>query len=175
MHAQKTKGAEYKNIHGIITKGVKICLSDKKHKFFDIPKLIINGIGSYNYVLYDKNGEYGITQSPIGIINPSANTLQFIQSPLFHYIANSTKIIGNNFNIKTSIFLPIIPEDIKIKDVNDLYNYFEFSKDEITKIICYSIPTYSKQELSCDGKNMFGITQTEKKNETNDDSEDSDA
>lgn len=175
MHAQKTTGSKYKNIHGIISKGVKICMSDKKHKFFDIPKLIINGIGSYNYVFYDKNGEYGITQSPIGIINPSANTLQFIQSPLFHYIANSTKIIGNNFNIKTSIFLPIIPEDIKIKDVNDLYNYFEFSKDEITKINCYSIPTYSKQELSCDGKNMFGITQTEKKNETNDDSEDSDA
>jgi hypothetical protein len=147
MHAQKTTGSKYKNIHGIISKGVKICMSDKKHKFFDIPKLIINGIGSYNYVFYDKNGEYGITQSPIGIINPSANTLQFIQSPLFHYIANSTKIIGNN----------------------------EFSKDEITKIICYSIPTYSKQELSCDGKNMFGITQTEKKNETNDDSEDSDA
>ena len=175
MHAQKTTGSKYKNIHGIISKGVKICMSDKKHKFFDIPKLIINGIGSYNYVFYDKNGEYGITQSPIGIINPSANTLQFIQSPLFHYIANSTKIIGNNFNIKTSIFLPIIPEDIKIKDVNDLYNYFEFSKDEITKINCYSIPTYSNQELSCNGKNMFGITQTKKKNETNDDLEDDDS
>jgi hypothetical protein len=155
MHAQKTTGSKYKNIHGIISKGIKICMSDKKHKFFDMPKLVINGIGSYNYVFYDKNGKYGITQSPIGIINPSENTLQFIQSPLFHYIANSTKIIGNNFNIKTTLFLPIIPENIKIKSVNDLYNYFDFSLDEITKINSFSIPTYKDQLLSCDGKTLL--------------------
>jgi len=148
MHAQKTDGSKYKNIHGIISKGIKICMSDTKHKFFNEPKLIINGIGSYNYVFYDKKGEYGITQSPIGIINPSVNTLQFIQSPLFHYIANSTKIIGNNFNVKTSLFLPIIPENIKIKDVNDLYNYFGFSPDEIAKINIFSIPTYKDQHIS---------------------------
>jgi hypothetical protein len=158
MHAQKTDGSKYKNIHGIISKGIKICMSDTKHKFFNEPKLIINGIGSYNYVFYDKKGEYGITQSPIGIINPSVNTLQFIQSPLFHYIANSTKIIGNNFNIKTSLFLPIIPENIKIKDVNDLYNYFGFSPDEIAKINIFSIPTYKDQQLSCDGKTLLNGT-----------------
>jgi hypothetical protein len=155
MHAQKTTGSKYKNIHGIILNGVKICMSDKKHKYFDIPKLIINGIGSYNYTFYDKKGEYGITQSPIGIINPSENTLQFIQSSLFHYIANSTKIIGNNFNIKTSLFLPIIPKDIKIKSVNDLYKYFGFSLDEISKINSFSIPTYKDQQLSCDGKTLL--------------------
>ena len=155
MHAQKTRGSKYKNIHGIISKGIKICMSDKKHKFFDTPKLIINGIGSYNYVFYDKNGEYGISQSPIGIINPSVNTLQFIQSVLFHYIANSTRIIGNNFNIKTSLFLPIIPDDIKIKDVNDLYNYFGFSIDEIAKINSFSIPKYKEIHLSCDGKTLL--------------------
>ena len=130
-------------------------MSDKKHKCFDIPKLIINGIGSYNYVFYDKTGEYGITQSPIGIINPSTNTLQFIQSPLFHYIANSTKIIGNNFNVKTSLFLPIIPENINIKGVNDLYSYFGFSTDEIAKINNFSVPKYKDQFLSCDGKTLL--------------------
>ena len=164
MHAQKTRGSKYKNVHGIISKGIKICMSDKKHKYFDIPKLIINGIGSYNYVFYDKTGEYGITQSPIGIINPSTNTLQFIQSPLFHYIANSTKIIGNNFNIKTSLFLPIIPENIKIKDVNDLYSYFGFSTDEIAKINNFSVPKYKDQFLSCGGKTLLNgnkITKTE--------------
>jgi len=31
-------------------------------------KLIINGIGSYNYVFYDINGIYGITESPVAII-----------------------------------------------------------------------------------------------------------
>lgn len=155
MHAQKTRGTKYKNIHGIISKGVKICMSDKKHTFYDSPKLIINGIGSHNRVLYDKKGEYGITQSPIGIINPSANTLQFVQSPLFHYIANSTKMIGNNFNIKSPLFMPIIPDDIKINDVNDLYNYFGFSVDEINQINSFSIPKYNNTELSCDGKTLL--------------------
>jgi len=155
MHAQKTSGTKYKNIHGIISKGIKICMSDKKHTFYDSPKLIINGIGSHNRVLYDKKGEYGITQSPIGIINPSENTLQFIQSPLFHFIVNSTKIIGNNFNIKTSLFMPIIHEDIEIKDVNDLYNYFDFSVDEIKQINSFSIPIYKDYELSRDGKTLL--------------------
>ena len=158
IHTQHTKGSTYKNIHGIIKNGIKICMSDKKHTFLDIPKLIINGIGSYNYVFYDKKGEYGMSEKSIGIINPSSNTLQFIQSPLFHYIANSTKNIGNNFNIKTSLFLPIIPENIKIKDVNDLYNYFEFSPDEIAKINIFSIPTYKYQQLSCDGKTLLNGT-----------------
>lgn len=158
IHTQHTKGSTYKNIHGIIKNGIKICMSDKKHTFFDIPKLIINGIGSYNYVFYDKKGEYGMSEKSIGIINPSSNTLQFIQSSLFHYIANSTKIIGNNFNIKTSLFLPIIPENIKIKDVNDLYNYFGFSLDEIAKINIFSIPTYKDQQLSCDGKTLLKKT-----------------
>lgn len=159
MHAQITSGSKYKNIHGIKKKGVKICMSDTKHKFYNQPKLIINGIGSYNYVFYDNKGEYGFTQSPIGIINPSINTIQFIQSPLFHYIANSTKIIGNNFNIKTALFLPIIPENIKITNINDLYNYFEFNPDEIDEIKKFSIPTYTEQHLSCDGKTLLNETE----------------
>jgi hypothetical protein len=162
MHAQNTTGSKYKNIHGIISKGIKICMSDKTHKFLNDPKLIINGIGSYNYVFYDQNGEYGITQSPIGIIRPSANTLQFIQSSLFHYISNSTKIIGNNFNIKTSLFLPVISQDVEIKNTTDLYRFFNFTKDEIIQINDYSIPTYKNQELSCDGKTLLNGIQIPK-------------
>jgi hypothetical protein len=157
IHTQKTTGSTYKNIHGIISKGIKICMSDKKHKYFDKYKLIINGIGSYNYVFYDKKGEYGMSEKAVGIIDPTDNTNQFIQSPLFHYISNATKIIGNNFNIKTSLFLPIIPENILIKNKNDLYKYFDFTDDEISKINSYSIPKYTLQELTCDGKSLLSI------------------
>ncbi len=153
MHAQMTKGNKYKNIHGITSKGIKIRMSDKKHKYYDSPKLIINGIGSYNYVFHDKKGEYGITQSPICIINPSNNTIFFIQSKLFHYIANSTKIIGNNFNIKTSIFLPIIPDNIKISNDDDLYNYFNFTLNEKMKISMIKIPKYENKELTSNTNN----------------------
>jgi len=154
IHTQNIIGTTYKNIHGIISDGVKICMSNKKHKFLDIPKLIINGIGSYNYVFHDKTGEYGMTEKPVGIIDPSINTVQFIQSSLFHYIANATKIIGNNFNKQTSLFLPIIPPDIKIKNETDLYNYIGCTHDEITQINRISIPSYTEQLLSCDGKKL---------------------
>ena len=155
MHAQKiildildaNNCPLYKNIHGITKKGIKIVMSTKKHSCYNYPKLIINGIGSYNYVFHDHNGEYGITQSPIAIINPDNNTIKLIKSPLFHFIANSTKIIGNNFNIKTSIFLPQIPVSIKIKTDSDLYNFFEFNEDEIKVINDYSIPTYKDKEI----------------------------
>ena len=142
VHAQHASGTTYKNVHGITSKGIKICLSDKKHTHYDSPKLIINGIGSYNYVFFDEKGEYGITQSPVYIVKPTANTYRMIQSPLFHYIANATKIIGNNFNTKTSLFLPIIPDNIKIENDCDLYDYFDFTLQERKMINIYSIPKY---------------------------------
>ena len=152
MHAQTIQLDEsnlslYKNIHGITKKGIKIVLSNKKHTYFNYPKLIINGIGSYNYVFHDIKGEYGITQSPVAIINPDSNTIKLIQSPLFHYIANATKVIGNNFNIKTAMFLPLIHSSLKIQNDSDLYKFFEFNEDEIKVINKYSIPIYKHQEL----------------------------
>jgi hypothetical protein len=152
MHAQniildESNSPFYKNIHGITKKGIKVILSSKKHTYYNNPKLIINGIGSYNYVFHDIKGEYGLTQSPIAILNPDGNTIKLIQSPLFHYIADSTKVIGNNFNIKTSSFLPLIHSSFKIETDSDLYNFFEFNEDEIKMINKYSIPVYKVQEL----------------------------
>ena len=148
MHAQITTGDEYKNIHGIKRKGIKICFSSLPHSLQNKRKLIINGIGSYNYVFYDERGEYGFTQSPVAIIEPSPNTLQLIQSKLFHYIADATKIIGNNFNIQTSLFLPIIDEKkININNQLELYQYFDFSNEEIEEVEKYSIPQYNMNEL----------------------------
>jgi hypothetical protein len=147
MHAQKTMGTRYKNVHGIVSKGIKLYMSDKKHRFHDTPKLIINGIGSYNYVLYDKEGQYGLTQSPLGILNPDKNTVHLIQSSLFHYIANATKIIGNNFNKKASLFLPVLPKRLSLSNHENLYDYFEFTEEERMEINKTKIPIFKKIEL----------------------------
>jgi len=147
MHAQKTKGTLYKNVHGIVSKGIKLCMSDKMHRFHNTPKLIINGIGSYNYVLYDKEGQYGLTQSPLGVLNPDKNTVQLIQSPLFHYIANATKIIGNNFNKRASLFLPVLPESLTLSNHDDLYDYFEFTQEERMEINKTKVPVFKEIEL----------------------------
>ena len=160
LHAQKTRGSTYKNVHGITKKGIKICMSDEPYKHLEKRKLIINGIGSYNYVYYDKAGEYGITQSPMTILEPSENTLRFIQSPLFHFITNATKIIGNNLNKKTSLFLPILPRDIEIKNDEDLYKYFEFTPKEIDQIKCFKIPEFQNAFLTKTGKSGLDETET---------------
>lgn len=150
MHAQLITGTTYKNIHGIKKKGIKICCSKKQHSLQNKRKLIINGIGSYNYVFYDEQGEYGFTQSPLAICEPSTNTLQLIQSKLFHYLADATKIIGNNFNIQTSLFLPLIPSSMTITNVEDLYDYFGFTLEQRKEIEKWAIPEYTKCELLCD-------------------------
>jgi hypothetical protein len=148
MHAQTIEGTQYKNIHGIKKKGLKICFSNKPHSLHYKRKFIINGIGTYNYVFYDEKGEYGLTQSPVAIIEPNQNTRQLIQSKLFHYIVDATKIIGNNFNKKTSLFLPLIADDkVIIHNEKELYNYLKFSSNEISEIERYSIPTFLNCEL----------------------------
>lgn len=147
LHAQFINGNSHKNIHGIVSKGIKIIMSGKPHSLHSKRKLIINGIGSHNYVLYDKNGDYGFTQSPMVILEPSPNTLQLVNSSLFHYIAGATKIIGNNFNKKTSLFLPLIDDKIKISCTSELYSYLKLSKTEIAEIEKTSIPKYDTKEL----------------------------
>ena len=148
MHAQTIAGTQYKNIHGIKKKGIKVCYSDKPHSLHYKRKFIINGIGSYNYVFYDEKGEYGFTQSPVAIVEPNKNTCQLIQSKLFHYIVDATKIIGNNFNKKTSLFLPLIAEDkVIIQNEKELYIYLKFTSTEISEIERYSVPTFVNCEL----------------------------
>ena len=149
MHKQHTEGTTYKNIHGITKKGLKICWSDKQHSLYSKRKLIINGIGSYNYVFYDAKGEYGLTQSPLAIVEPTANTLKLVESKLFHYIAGATKIIGNNFLKQTALFLPLISEKIKIKSKEDLYMYIGLTEAEIEEVetTIKEIPAYVAREI----------------------------
>jgi len=157
MHTQFIKydnNSKYKIIHGIISSGIKICRTTNIHSLQSKRKLIINGIGSYNYVLYDKTGTYGVTQTPKSIIEPNKNAVKLIQSKLFHYITESTKIIGNNLIVKTSLFLPFISDEIKIEDDTDLYKYFNFSDSEIKEIEKTQIPIYKNIELTCDGRDL---------------------
>jgi len=146
-HAQITQGTTYKNIHGIKKKGVKICMSDKPHSLQSKRKIIINGIGSYNYVFYDQHGEYGFTQSPVAILEPNSTTLQLLHSNLFHYISDATKIIGNNFNIQTALFLPNIGATFESDAA--LYAYLHLDASELTDLAPYVPPTYATTEILC--------------------------
>lgn len=141
-HAQYHNSGPYVNIHGISKRGIKIRNSEKPHSQKNIRKLIINAMGTYNYIYYDKDGEYGMTQVTCCVLEPSQNTMKLINSKLFFYLSNATKIIGTNFNKDIGLFLPEI-EDFTIEDSNSsLYNYFNFDLNEISYIENTEIPKY---------------------------------
>ena len=155
-HAQNhnVKKSKYPNIHTIVSKGKRICFSAEPHSMMRVPKMIINGIGSHNYVYDDKEGKYGVTQIPAVVLNPSKNTKMLIQSSLFHYLVNATKIIGNNISLKLQDYLPEIRD--KIPSITDLYRYFEFSNSEIKDIEKVDIPEYVNRDIeSCYNENKM--------------------
>ena len=164
-HAQQIKKGSHPNIHGITHKGIKVCYSKNKHSEQNTPKVIINGIGSHNYVYHDKQGKYGLTQSPMSILKPTQGDMVLLNSKLFHYITNATKIIGNNLNKQTEQFLPIIPN--KIKTEVELYKYLGLSKQEKNDINKVDIPQYTEKTLSCDKRSTRNKTLKKSKNMSN--------
>ena len=151
-HKQFTTPGKYKNIHGIVKKGVRVCSSKDKHSETNTRKLLINGIGSHNYVFYDAYGHYGFTQNMVAVLKPSPQTKVLIRSKLFQYLANATKIIGNNFNIATENYLPLLNRSENIKTSQDLYDYFGFSSEEITEIERTRFLLYENKLLGCSRK-----------------------
>jgi len=92
-----TFGCNGKNkiLHLIIEKGKRVYKATKKHSLTDEPKLLVNGLG-VPYVYYDSKGEYGPSQSPVIVLNPSKNIVNLVQSSLFTFIAWGLRLTGNN-------------------------------------------------------------------------------
>lgn len=161
-HKQFTQPGKHKNIHGIVNKGIRVCTSRDPHSDANNRKLLINGIGSHNYVFYDSQGRYGFTQNMVAVLKPSPQTKLLIESKLFHYLANATKIIGNNFNIATEYYLPLISASQKIKSKQDLYRFFGFTEKEIREIERTRIPHYANKFLGCTKKKRNTKMKTKK-------------
>ena len=141
-HAQIHNTGPNINIHGISKRGVKVRNSETPHSQKNIRKLIINAMGTYNYIYYDKDGEYGMTQVTCCVLEPSQNTLKLINSKLFFYLSNATKIIRTNFNKDIGLFLPEIDDVIILDSCLSLYKYFNFDSNEIFYIENTEIPKY---------------------------------
>jgi SAM-dependent methyltransferase len=161
-HKQFMTPGKHKNIHGIVKKGIKICTSNDAHSDAKKPKLLINGIGSHNYVFNDNQGKYGFTQNMVAVLKPSPQTKLLIESKLFQYLANATKIIGNNFNIETEKYLPFISKSDNVKTPRDLYRFFGFTEKEIHEIDRTRIPHYANKFLGCTKKKRNTKTRTKK-------------
>jgi hypothetical protein len=86
---------KHKVLHLIIEKGRRVFKTTKQHSLASTPKLLINGLG-VPYVYYDKKGEYGPSQSPVIVLNPSVNIVNLIMSDFFTFIAWGLRLTGNN-------------------------------------------------------------------------------
>ena len=115
-------------------------------KYFDgISKIFINGLG-VPYVFYDKKGEYGCTQVPIVILNPTDTLNNLLQTKLFNFIAWGLRLTGNNN-------LPYI-----LKSVPDIRNDISFKKKDINQYL-----SLTKKEIEFIEKN-FIVPSSEDKN-----------
>ena len=94
-------------LHLIIQDGLKILHRKKPHSFQDTPKLILNGLG-IPYVYHDVKGEFGVSQTPVVILNPPARLVTFMKSPLFQLIVWALRLTGNN---NLPYVLDVIPAD----------------------------------------------------------------
>jgi hypothetical protein len=137
-----TKGS-HKLIHYINKDGIRIFKSKVEHKYQHTKKAIVNGLG-VPYVYMDTKGEYGVTEGPYYVLEPSKKESIFLQSKLFQLLANAFKIQGN----KNDMFLfDVVPNlnTLSFTSESSLYdalhiNTFQKDIDE------FVIPTFEKKE-----------------------------
>lgn len=131
-HAANTKEGPNPNVHTITAKMVNLRFKKKVHPHQNMPKLFVNGLGMYNRVFYDKKGEYGATQSPFYLLNPTNSDLVFFHSKLFQYICDALKIKGNN--LSKPIINQFLPKFTDIVNEGDIYNILRLTNKEIEDI-----------------------------------------
>jgi hypothetical protein len=145
-------GGKHKTLHLLVEGGRKILLRNRPHSLEGVPKLILNGLG-IPYVYYDSEGEYGVTQVPVVVKNPSAELVRFMKSPLFYCIAWALRITGNNN-------LPYLFRDIPA----DYGAGLRLSAAETELVNRFVVPTYADADLivECSG----GRSKTRKRSST---------
>jgi hypothetical protein len=166
-----TFGCNGKNkvLHLIVEKGKRVFKTVKKHSLTSIPKLLVNGLG-VPYVFYDGKGEYGPSQSPVIILKPSKNIVNFINSDFFPFLAWGLRFTGNNNLPYLFNSVPDISkennsyknmDDIKrglgltekeVKFIEEHFHRYEYeNKDIIEK--CVKSNKYSKNKKQVTKKN----------------------
>lgn len=130
-----------KLLHLIVEKGKRVFRTIKKHSLASTPKLLINGLG-VPYVYYDSKGEYGPSQSPVIILNPSKNIVNLTKSKFFSFVAWGLRLTGNNNLPYLFNAIPnISTEKNQYKTMDDIKRGFGLTNEEI-KFIEDNFHTY---------------------------------
>lgn len=134
---------KFKIIHLINEDGMRIKLSNTPHKYQNINKVIINGLG-VPYVLDDKNKEYGTSEAPNYVLEPSKKEKIFLFSKLFQYLNWAYRIQGNK---NDRYFFDIMPDLNKFNytDENTMIKALSLEKD-LEEINKYNVPEFKNIE-----------------------------
>jgi len=97
----------YPTLHLIVREGLKVLQRRKAHSLQTTPKVILNGLG-VPYVYDDREGKFGITQTPVVVLKPSDSLIKFMKSKLFVLIAWGLRLTGNN---NLPYIFDVIPAD----------------------------------------------------------------
>lgn len=139
----------FKIIHTMIGTGLRIFMSNEKHTHQDKKKIVINGMG-VPYIFYDKNGEYGVTQAPNYVLEPSEKEIVFLQSKLFQYLLWAYRIQGNKNDNYVFDVLPNV-NTLPYSNQDELYAALGLDKLEFEK---YTVPHTNETNIvqmpSCD-------------------------
>jgi len=131
---------KYPVVHLIVEQGRKTLHRKTPHSLQNVPKILLNGLG-VPYVFYDKDGQYGASQVPVVILNPSPDLVKFMNSKLFQVIAWGLRLTGNNN-------LPYIFDDVPA----DFGKGIQWTQKEQEFIDSFEIPTYKNTDLKTDCK-----------------------
>ena len=131
---EKSEYYQYKNLHTYSQKnGFIYRYSYKKHPSQDKLKILMNFKGGYKYLNpFIDNGNLGITDNSMYMLvnnNNKNRILNFLKSDLMYFLLMITTYNyganqKNEFHIINTFKIPI-------KDINNLYEYYKFTKKEI--------------------------------------------
>lgn len=133
--SQLSKKGRFPIIHLITKDGKKIYNRIVPHLYQKTPKLLVNGLG-VPYVFYDDKGKYGFSQTPVVVLNPTKQFVEFCRSKFFQFIAWALRITGNNN-------MPYLFKDIPI----DYGKKLKLTTSEKELIESFSIPNYKNIDL----------------------------
>ena len=128
-----SKSGDYPTLHLIIEEGMRVIHRKTPHSLQTTPKIFLNGLG-IPYVFYDKDGQYGPTQVPVVITNPSKSLVAFMNSKLFQVIVWGLRLTGNNN-------LSYVFDDVPAGFGKGI----EWTKEEQEFIESFAVPSYSNK------------------------------
>jgi hypothetical protein len=103
-----------------------------------MPKLIFNKLG-YSYIYYDEIGDYGTTEHPFYLLNPTKKDLILFMSPLMQYLLDAFRIRGQKSGVDLLVYyLPDLSR-MKFTTYNKLLEELDITEKEQHEINEYKI------------------------------------